>query len=70
MSEQTEQFKRLYRRSMLSGQSGYLGDEHLYVLDGFYTESVRKLHYKDIEAILIARTKQSKVTGASRLCLW
>lgn len=63
MARQAKQYTKLSGRSVTSVQTCYLGEDHLLVLDGYYTETQRKLYYKDIEAILITKTNTGKVCG-------
>ena len=59
-------FTKFSGRSLFSVQKSYLMEDHLLVVDGYYTESYKRLYYKDIEAVLVCPTASGMVFA----CIW
>lgn len=54
-------YKKLSGRSTFSAQQAYLGPDHLLIVDGFFKESVKRIQYEAIEAILVCPTKTGSI---------
>ena len=61
MQQQLQKYRKLCGRSSMSAQSAHLGEDHLIVVDGQFTEIAKRLYYNDIEAILVCPTKGGNI---------
>ena len=63
MKAKRSDYKKLSGNTLLSVQSSYLGEDHLLIVTGRYTESYRRLYYNDIQAILVSYSQVGIVIG-------
>ncbi len=61
MEPATQKYRKLAGRSSMSVQKAYLGDDHVLVVDGQFTETYKRLAYEDIQAILVCPTKSANI---------
>jgi len=69
MDLKPQKYRKLCGRSSMSVQSAHLGEDHLLIVDGQFTEFSKRLYYSDIEAILVCPTKGGSIL-ALFLCLF
>ncbi len=64
-----EKYRKLSGPSSFSNQRLYAGSDHLLAVDGQYEEEYRRFFYKDIQAFIIARTRQADISSGVLLCI-
>ena len=64
MASKQAQYTKLSGRSTFSVQKSFLAEDHLLVVDGHYTETYKRLYFKDIEAVLVCPTSSGMIIAA------
>lgn len=63
MAFDKSRYEKLTNGGLLIAQEVYVSEEHLLVIEGLFNERYRRIHYKDIQALLSTRSPVGLVLG-------